>query len=65
MLRPFGNVERMNRRLTKQIYMASANGQVDKGRPRKIYHDQIEDVLKDGRMCVDEETDVNQDRSKW
>lgn len=38
----------MNERLTKQIYKTCVN-KIDKGRPRRAYHGQIENVLKKAR----------------
>lgn len=65
--------------LTNQIYEASVTGQVNKDRPLRTYHYQIEDILKNGQvkstanrgactealMCVEEAKDVWQDRSNW
>jgi hypothetical protein len=74
MLRWFGHVERMDeRRLTKEIYEADVGRNAGRGRPRRIFLDQIEEVksTRNRRACmrnlmiVEEAKGVCKDRSKW
>jgi hypothetical protein len=51
MLRWFGHVERADeRRLTKEIYGAILSGNAVRGRPRQMFFDQIEQVLKEKKQ---------------
>ena len=61
------------------IYRANVDGCIKRGRPRKIFMDQIQDVLKKAgvrsernkracikrKMNVCEAREVGQDRAKW
>ena len=73
-------MERMNEeRLTKKIYSGRVNGLRGRGRPRKVWEDQIRECLKEKnvrslnvrRACVKRMMDVNEarsvckDRNKW
>ena len=79
-LRWFGHVERMNEeRSVKRIYDAKVNGRRSRGRPRKTWHDQVNQILESGhvksqnnrRVCmrrcmnVNEARSVCQDRVIW
>jgi hypothetical protein len=51
MLRWFGHVEKMDeRRLTKEIYKADLGGNAERGRLRRIFLDQIGDILEKGKV---------------
>jgi hypothetical protein len=80
MLRWFGHVEKMDkRRFTKEIYEASVGGNAGRGRPRRIFLDQIGEVLEKDQvrstrkrracmrnlMTVEEAKGVCKDRSNW
>ena len=79
-MRWFGHVERMNDdRLTKYVYKESVKGKRGKGRPRKVWSDQIEEIVKEWdiqserkrRKCMKKVMDMNElkevckDRKKW
>jgi hypothetical protein len=50
-LRWLGHVERMDpRRLPKKIHEADLDGDVLRGRPRRTYPDQIEQVLEESQV---------------
>jgi hypothetical protein len=80
MLRWFGHVERMDeRRLIKEIYDPDVGSNAGRGRPRRTFLDQIDEVLEKGQvmdtrnrracirnlMTVEEAKGVDKDRSKW
>jgi hypothetical protein len=51
MLRRFGHVERIDeRRLTKEIYEADLGGDAGRGRPRRIFLDQVGEVLEESQV---------------
>jgi hypothetical protein len=51
MLRWFGHVEKMDeRRFTKGIYEADMGSNAGRGRPRRTFLDQIEEVLEKGQI---------------
>jgi len=79
-LRWFGHVERMNEeRSVRRIYDANVNGRTSRGRPRKTWHDQVNQILDSGdvrsrnnrrecmRRCmnVNEARSICQDRVVW
>jgi hypothetical protein len=79
MLRWFGHVERVDERLTKEIYEADLGGNVGRERPKQTFLDKIGDVLENGQvrstrnwracmrilMKVEEAKGVCKDRSNW
>ena len=79
-MRWFGHIERMNEdRLTKRVYKGNVTGKRGRGRPRKQWIDQINEIanewnLQSGnkrRACMkrvmklDEMKEVCKDRVKW
>ena len=80
MLRWFGHIERMNdERLTKKVYVARIDGCRGRGRPRKVWMDQISEIANEWdiqshdkrRACMkkimtlNEMKEVCKDRKKW
>ena len=80
LLRWFGHMERMNdERLTKKVYCAKVDGCRRRGRPRKVWMDQICEIANEWdiqshdkrRACMkkimtlNEMKEVCKDRKKW
>lgn len=56
MLRWFGHIEQINEsRLTEEMYKANLQGKIRRGRPRRMFSDQIEKELKKAGVCSEKE----------
>ena len=80
LLRWFGHMERMNEeRLTKKVYVGRIDGCRGRGRPRKVWMDQISEIANEWNiqshnkrracmkkvMTLEEMKEVCKDRKKW